>query len=353
MGAVDQGLIYAIMALGVFLTFRILNFADLTVDGSFTAGTATTGVLIVNGMPPVLAIAGGAAAGALAGMLTGILHTRFHIDPLLASILVMLSMYTINLRIMSFAHEGSLIPNVGLFNETTIFSGLFENRAEGSLRGTWVSVAVIGAGVILVAALVVWFLATKFGFAVMTTGDNPGMASAMGININMTKIVTLMVSNGLVGLCGAIWFQYSGYSSIEDGRGMILIGLASVILGNAIFGTRYLWLASLGVVVGAVLYRVVINWALTIEAPSWWPQDMPFIENADVKLMSAALVVLALVLSQSKSANALTTRLSPWRRRSDVPEQMSVAPNQFSPMAEVDAAHEASVVSTSKKRGKK
>ncbi len=349
MGAVDQGLILAIMALGVFLTFRILNFADLTVDGSFTAGTATTGVLIVNGASPVAAIAGGVAAGALAGMLTGILHTKFHIDPLLASILVMMSMYTVNLRIMSFAHDGQLVPNVGLFNETTIFSGLFENRAEGSLRGSWVSVAIIGVGVLVIAALVVWFLSTKFGFAVMTTGDNPGMASAMGISTNMTKIVTLMVSNGLVGLCGAIWFQYSGYSSIEDGRGMILIGLASVILGNAIFGTRFLWLASLGVVVGSVLYRVVINWALNIEPPAWWPQDTPFIENADVKLMSAVLVVLALVVSQSRGAHALVTRLSPWRRRSDVPEQMSVAPNPFSPMAEVDAAHEASVAPFPKK----
>ncbi|MCL2466222.1 MAG: ABC transporter permease [Micrococcales bacterium] len=328
LGAVDQGLITAVLALGVFLTFRILNFADLTVDGSFTAGTASTAILIFNGVPPVVAIGGGIVAGALAGLVTGVLHTKFHIDPLLASILVMLAMYTVNTRIMWMGHDGLHRSNVGLLGKDTIFTPLVENR----LRGTWVSVGCIGAGVLVVAAVMVWFLATKFGFAVMTTGDNPGMASAMGINTAMTKTVTLMVSNGLVGLCGAITAQYVSSSNIEDGRGMILIGLASVILGNAIFGTRYLWLAAIGVVVGAVLYRVAIFWALKWE----------FIENSDMKLMSAVLVVVALVLSQSKSANTLVTKLSPWRQRADIPEQMSVVPNPFSPMAELDAAHQAS-----------
>ncbi|MCL2455391.1 MAG: ABC transporter permease [Micrococcales bacterium] len=337
LGAVDQGLIIALLALGVFLTFRILNFADLTVDGSFTAGTATTAIFIFNGVPPLTATVAGMIAGALAGLMTGVLHTKFHIDPLLASILVMLAMYTINTRIMSLGHDGLERTNVGLLSQTTIFTGLVENR----LRGSWVSVTLIGAGVVIVALVVVWFLNTKFGFAVMTTGDNPGMAAAMGINTTRTKIITLMVSNGLVGLCGAVTAQYVGSSFIEDGRGMILIGLASVILGNAIFGTRYLWLAAIGVVVGAVLYRVAIFWALKWE----------FIKNSDMKLMSAVLVVIALVVSQSKGANALVTRLSPWRRRSDVPEQMSVVPNPFSPMAEVDAAHAAATASQPSKKG--
>ncbi|MCL2850246.1 MAG: ABC transporter permease [Micrococcales bacterium] len=328
LGAVDQGLITALLALGVFLTFRILNFADLTVDGSFTAGTATTAIMIFNGVPPIIAMVGGVAAGAMAGLATGVLHTKFHIDPLLASILVMLAMYTINTRIMWQGHDGIHRSSVGLLRQTTIFTAMVENR----VRGTWVSVTCISIGVVLVAVLVVWFLATKFGFAVMTTGDNPGMAAAMGINTAMTKTVTLMVSNGLVGLCGAVTVQYVGASTIEDGRGMILVGLASVILGNAIFGTRYLWLAAIGVIVGAVLYRVAIFWALKWE----------FIDNADMKLMSALLVVTALVLSQSKNANALVTKLSPWRQRADIPEQMSVVPNPFSPMAEMDAAHQAS-----------
>jgi len=333
LGAVDQGLIYAIMALGVFLTFRILNFADLTVDGSFVAGAGTTAVLIVNGVNPVTATAAGLVAGALAGLLTGVLHTKFHIDPLLASILVMLAMYTVNTRIMSLWNEG-IRTNVGLLGESTIFSNTFFSMPKGSA----LSVYWITLGVAVVAVAMVWFLTTKFGFAVMTTGDNPGMASAMGINTNLTKTVTLMVSNGMVGLCGAVTAQYAGSAYIEDGRGMILIGLASVILGNAIFGTRFLWLAALGVLVGSVLYRVAIFWAL-----KW-----DFLDPTDMKLISAVLIVVALVLSQSKSANAVATRLSPWRRRSDVPEQMSVVPNQFSPMAEIDAAHAASVVATPK-----
>ena len=335
LGAVDQGLIAAIMALGVFLTFRILNFADLTVDGSYTAGAVTTGIMIFNGVPPVPAAVAGMLAGAMAGLATGVLHTKFHIDPLLASILVMLAMYTVNTRILYQGHDGVERSTVGLLNKTTLFTGLVEHR----LRGTWVSVSLIGAGVVVVALAMVWFLSTKFGFAVTTTGDNPDMASAMGISTTLTKIVTLMVSNGLVGLSGAVAAQYGGGATLEDGRGMILVGLASVILGNAIFGTRYLWLAAIGVVVGAVLYRLAIFWALKWE----------FIKNSDMKLISAALVVVALVLSQSKSANALVTRLSPWRRRSDLPEQMSVAPNQFSPMAQVDAAHEASSVALKKR----
>ena len=325
LGAVDQGLITALLALGVFLTFRILNFADLTVDGSFTAGTATTAILVFNGMPLWVAMVGGVAAGALAGLATGILHTKFHIDPLLASILVMLAMYSVNTRIMWLGHDGVHRSTVPLLNKTTIFTALVEHR----LRGTWVSVSLIAAGVVVVAFLVVWFLTTKFGLAVMTTGDNPDMASAMGINITVTKIVTLMVSNGLVGLCGAVTAQYVSTSSIEDGRGMILVGLASVILGNAIFGTRFVWLMTVGVVVGSVLYRVAIFFALQWE----------FIDNSDMKLMSAALVVIALVLSQSRSAHALVTRLTPWKNRATtLPEPMSAVPNEFSPMANIDAA---------------
>ena len=324
LGAVDQGLIYALLALGVFLTFRILNFADLTVDGSFTAGTATCTILIFNGTPFVVATLAGMVAGALAGALTGLLHTKAHIDPLLSSILVMLAMYSINTHILWLGKDGVHRSTVSLLNKHTMFTWIVEQR----LRGTWVSIGYIAIVVIVAALLVNLFLNTKFGLAVMATGDNPAMASAMGISTDTTKIVTLMVSNGLVGLSGAISAQYVGSSAIGDGTGMILIGLASVILGNAIFGTRFLWLATSGVVVGAALYRVAIYFAL-----KW-----QFLDNADMKLMSALLVVLALVLSQWKGAQALVTRLSPWRNKTNTPEPMSVVPNQFSPFAETDAA---------------
>ena len=323
LGAADQGLIYAVLALGVFLTFRILNFADLTVDGSFTAGTATCAILIFNGVSPVVATLAGMVAGACAGALTGLLHTKCHIDPLLSSILVMLAMYSINTHIMWLGKDGVQRSTVPLLGKTTIFTWLVNHR----FRGTWTSVGCIAIGVVVMVLLVNWYLGTKFGLAVMATGDNPGMASALGINTDLTKIVTLMVSNGLVGLTGAVWAQYVGSSAVGDGTGMILIGLASVILGNAIFGTRYVWLMTVGVVVGSVLYRVVIYYAL----------QASFISDVDMKLISAVIVVIALVLSQSKGANALVTKLTPWRKK-DAPEPMTVAPNQFSPFAEVDAA---------------
>jgi len=328
LGAVDQGLIYAVLALGVFLTFRILNFADLTVDGSFTAGTATAAIIIFNDGSPVLAVVAGVLAGAAAGCVTGFLHTKAHIDPLLASILVMLAMYTVNTHIMWFGKDGQHRSNVSLLNKPTIFTPL----VEAGLRASWTSVAVIGLGVVVVAVLLNWFLATKFGLAVMATGDNPAMASSMGISTDFAKIVTLAISNGLVGLAGGVWAQYVGSSAVGDGTGMILIGLASVILGNAIFGTRFMWLMTLGVVVGAVLYRAAIFLALQSD----------FLDAVDMKLISAVLVVIALVLSQSKSAHNLVTKLSPWKQKTDIPEPMSVVPNPFSPLAEADAARHAS-----------
>jgi putative ABC transport system permease protein len=324
LGAVDQGLITAVLALGVFLTFRILNFADLTVDGSFTAGTATCAIVIFNGGSPVVATLAGVGAGALAGMVTGLLHTKFHIDPLLSSILVMLAMYSVNTHIMWLGHDGQHRATVPLLNKTTLFTWIVEHR----LRGTVWSVLMIAAGVLLVWGVVNWFMSTKFGFAVWATGDNPGMAASLGISTDFAKIVTLMLSNGLVGLAGAVTAQYVGSSVIGDGTGMILIGLASVILGNAIFGTRYLWLATLGVIVGSVLYRVFIFYALR------WD----FIDSSDMKLMSAVLVVVALVLSQSKRAKAVAARLSPFKTKPTIPEPMSVVPNPFSPFANVDAA---------------
>ncbi|MDR0489515.1 MAG: ABC transporter permease [Propionibacteriaceae bacterium] len=327
LGAIDQGLITALLALGVFLTFRILNFADLTVDGSFATGTATAAVIIFNGGSPVVATLAGLIAGALAGLVTGFLHTKAHIDPLLSSILVMLALYTVNTRILWMAGSDGRRPStVALLNKEHIFTWLI----KAGLRGSATSILFIGVIVIVVLLIVNWFLSTKFGLAIMATGDNPAMASAMGISTDYTKIVTLMVSNGLVGMAGAMWAQYNGNAAVGDGTGLILVGLASVILGNAIFGTRYVWLMTIGVVVGAVLYRLAIYWALR----------SPFLDASDMKFFSATLVVIALVLSQWKGAQALVTKLSPWRPKEDTPEPMASVPNQFSPFAEVDGAHQ-------------
>jgi putative ABC transport system permease protein len=322
LGAIDQGLICGLLALGVFLTFRILNFADLTVDGSFTTGTATAAILIFNGVNPVLATAAGAIGGALAGTLTGLLHTKCHIDPLLSSILVMLALYSINTRIMWLGVDHQHRSTVPLLNKTTIFSWLVAHR----LRGSATSITLIGLGVLVAVVIVNWYLSTNFGLAVMATGDNPDMAASYGISTDFAKIATLALSNGLVGLCGAVTAQYVGSSAIGDGTGMILTGLASVILGNAIFGTRYLWLATVGVAIGSVLYRVAIFFAL-----KW-----NFLDNSDMKLVTAALVVIALVLTQSSVVKSVANLVSPWRKKPNAPEPMSVTPNVFSPFAAID-----------------
>jgi len=324
LGALDQGLISALVALGVFLTFRILNFADLTVDGSFGAGTAMAAILLFNGTSPLVATLAGALTGATAGCVTGFLHTKAHIDPLLASILVMLAMYSVNTRIMWLGHDGVQRATVPLLGKRTILTTLADNYG----RDSWVTIGAIAAGVLVMVVLVNWFLGTNFGLAVMATGDNPAMASSLGISTDFAKIVTLGVSNGLVGLSGAVWAQYVGTAAVGDGTGWILIGLASVILGNALLGTRYVWLMTAGVVVGSVLYRVAIFLALR------WN----FLSNTDMKFITAALVVIALVMSQSKRVRSFGSWLSPWRRRPEAPEPMAVVPNQFSPFAEADAS---------------
>lgn len=272
--AVELGIIYGVMALGVFLTFRVLNFADLTVDGSFTTGAATAAVAILAGWNPFLAIGAGFATGFAAGLVTGLLHTKGHIDGLLAGILTQIGLWSVNLRIMGSA-------NVPLLRADTAFTPL----REAGLLGSWASVAILAAVVAAVTVLVIWFLTTDFGLAVRATGDNDPMIRSLGVSTDRTKMFTLAMSNGLVGACGAVVAQFQGFADISMGIGLILVGLASVIMGQAVFGQRLLWLSVVAVVFGAVLYRLIIFAALELGLN---PNDMKFI--------TAALVVVALLL---------------------------------------------------------
>ena len=274
-GAVELGLIYAVMALGVYLTFRILNFPDLTVDGSFTTGAATAAVLITGGTSPALATLAGGAAGLVAGIITGLLHAKGGINPLLAGILTQIGLYSINLRIMDGA-------NVPLLREDTLITPLREN----GLLGGAASIAIFGGLAILVKVALDWFLHTDTGLALQATGDNEAMIRSFGVNTDRTKILGLALSNGLVGLCGAVIAQFQGFADISMGIGLIIAGLASVILGQAVFGSRVIVISTLAVVLGSVLYRVAIQLALQV----------PWLEANDMKLVSAVLVVLALVL---------------------------------------------------------
>ncbi len=274
--AVELGLIYAVMAIGVYLTFRILDFPDLTVDGSFTTGASVAAVGLVNGMNPLLATVLAFFAGTIAGIVTGLLHTKGNINPLLAGILTQIGLYSINLRIMGRA-------NVPLLRETTLFTPL----RDAGLTGTWVSVAVLLAVAVAILLVVIWFLHTDTGLAMRATGDNPDMIRSFGVNTDNQKLLGLALSNGLVALSGAMIAQFQGFADIGMGIGLIVAGLASVIIGQALLGRSGIAIAASAVVLGSIMYRVVIQLAL-----------MAGLNPNDMKLISAVLVVLALVLPQ-------------------------------------------------------
>ncbi|HEY4535834.1 MAG TPA: ABC transporter permease [Enteractinococcus sp.] len=308
----ELGLIYAIMALGVYLTFRILNFPDLTVDQSFTTGAATAAILIVNyDFNPVLALGAAFIAGALAGIVTGLLHAKGGINPLLAGILTMLALYSINLRIMGNR------ANVPLLGHDTIYSWFNTNGITG-----WVLVLVLAVVALLFKFLLDWFLGTDMGLGLQATGDNEEMVRSFGVSTDAMKIVGLAVSNGLVGLAGAFIAQKQGSADISMGIGLILVGLASVILGQAllnnrfvtrfadtapgrlIFGTRNreVLIATTAVIIGSIIYRAAVQGALSI---GFNPGDM--------RLISAIIVVLALLIprwrirSRTKSKSPVVT----------------------------------------------
>lgn len=273
-GALELGILYGVMALGVYLTFRVLNFADLTVDGSFTTGGGTAAVLIVAGWNPFAATAMGFVVGFAAGIITGLLHTKGGIDGLLAGILTQIGLWSINLRIMGGA-------NLPLLRQDTVFTPL----RGAKIMGTWGGVGLLAAIVVVLALIVYWFLKTDLGLAIRATGDNDPMITSFGVNTDNTKILALALSNGLVGTAGALVAQYQGFADISMGIGLIVVGLASVIVGQAVIGQSRLLQAILAVVVGAVLYRLIIFAALQVGLN---PNDM--------KLVSAVLVVLALLL---------------------------------------------------------
>ena len=284
-GAVEVGLIYGVMALGVFLTFRVLNFPDLTVDGSFTTGAATAAVGILNGWHPVLATLAGFVTGFLAGAVTGLLHTKGRIDGLLAGILTMIALWSINLRIMGGA-------NIPMLRQEPLFTPL----RDAGILGTWAGAAILAVLVSLLGLIVVWFLTTDLGLSLRATGDNGQMITSFGVSTDFTKTLTLALSNGFVGMCGALVGQYQGFADISMGIGLILVGLASVILGQAVLGQRMLWLAVFAVIVGAVIYRIIIFLALQVG-----------LDPNDMKLITALLVIVALLVPRWKG---LTSRVS-------------------------------------------
>ncbi|MEH6945263.1 ABC transporter permease [Bacillus sp. JJ722] len=294
--SVEAGIIYAIMALGVYLSFRILDFPDLTVDGSFVTGASTASILIINGYSPLLATIVALFAGFLAGSVTGLLHTKGNINPLLSGILMMIALYSINLRIMGKSNipllsEETLVTKIrdswsslGLDNVTgNILSTV---GLEGTLPSGWGILLVMFVVTFIIKLLIDAFLKTDVGLALRATGDNEGMIHSFSANTSNYKVLGLGISNGLVALSGALIAQYGGFSDVGMGIGMIVIGLASVIIGEAVFGAKTIVRATLAVIGGAIIYRIVVTLALQVK----------FLDTGDMKLITAIIVIIALIL---------------------------------------------------------
>ena len=285
-GNVAQGLIWGIMALGVYITFRILDFADLTVDGTLATGGAVAVMLIKGGMHPAMALIFSFLVGMAGGLATGLLHTMLGIPGILASILTQISLYSVNLGIMGKANQ-----SIGLGQKNLVASLRYVTADD---RMFFFAKLIIGC--LILVAILYWLFGTEIGAAIRATGCNEQMARAQGINTNFTKVIALMISNGMVGLCGGIYAQYQGAADVNSGRGAIVIGLAAVIISEVIFGKlcagrKMAFAFTLcAVYVGAILYYIAYTLVLWLKMPSDY-----------MKLFSAVVVACFLAIPYLKA----------------------------------------------------
>ena len=270
LGTLEQSFIFAVMVLGVYISYKILDFPDMTVDGSFPLGAAVAAASIVKGVNPVLALILAMAAGAAAGFITGMIHVKLRVTNLLAGIIVMTGLYSINLRIMGKS-------NIPLFSVKHLFNGN-------------VSAIVVVAVILLIVKLGMDFLLkTKFGFALKALGDNESLIISLGLNEKTLKIYGLMLANSLVALSGAVLAQYQGFADVGMGTGTIITGLASIIIGDALFGKKKVIKISMMVIIGTIIYRTIIALSLKVG-----------MNASDLKLITSALVVIIIFLKEKK-----------------------------------------------------
>ena len=272
-GALELGIIFGLIGMAVFITFRVSDFPDLTIDGTFPLGAATSAALIVYGMNPWLATACAIAAGALAGMATAYLHVRWKIMPLLAGIIIMTALYSINLRIMGQ-------PNIAIFDHPTVFD-------IGLPILVTLSIAAVS-----VAACIIYFLATEYGLGLRASGMNKRVSLALGIHVNKATIVSLAMSNGFVALAGALYAQSQGFADISMGTGIIVVGLAAVIIGQTLIRTRKIAWLVIACILGAIIYRLAIALALNTHALG--------LQASDLNALTAIVVILTLIIPAIK-----------------------------------------------------
>lgn len=290
-GNVSQGLIWGIMAIGVYITYKILDFADLTVDGSIGTGGAVAVMLILNGVPVWLALIAAFAAGCLAGLVTGLLNTLLGIPGILAGILTQIALYSVNLAILGGSNKSISVDKFPL-----LLSSRRVAVSGGFVTFGWE----VGKCLIIVAVLIAalyWFFGTEYGFTIRATGCNPNMARAQGINTKKSTVIALVLSNGLVGLSGGLLAQYQGFADVNMGRGAIVIGLAAVIigevLGSAILGKRFNFVARLSfAAIGAIIYYIVLQIVMLFGLDSTYN-----------KLFSAVVVMIFLAVPYIRNAS--------------------------------------------------
>jgi putative ABC transport system permease protein len=272
MGAIELGLIYSLVTIGIYLTFRVINFPDLTVDGSFTLGAAVTSSLIVAGYHPILATLASIPAGMLAGFITGYLHCKGRVLGLLAGILTMIALYSVNLRIMGR-------PNLTISEDSSIFHYVPHNLPP----------LLLTIGVIILTALaLLLLLRSEFGLSMRATGINAQICKNYGINISTTKIAAIAISNAIVALAGSLFAQINGFADISMGLGTIIIALASIIIGEAIFKSQQILVAIIACSCGAIIYRLIVMVALS--------GDIAGLKSSDLNIITSLIIVLIMVI---------------------------------------------------------
>lgn len=292
-GALAQGLIWGIAAIGIYITYRILDFADLTVDGSLCTGGAVCIMMMLSGHNVFISMLAATAAGMLTGLATGIFHTFMGIPPILSGILTQLALYSVNLEIMGKANQAISVDKYNLLVSLRYIKGVSIYRN---------TILVVAVAIVLLVVLLYWFFGTELGCALRATGCNAGMARAQGINTYFSKVLGLMISNGLVGLSGALLSQYQGFADINMGRGAIVIGLAAVIIGEAVFGRIFhnFGFKLIGVACGSILYYLVLQVVIWMGVdPNW------------LKFFSAVIVAFFLAIPYWEDKYVLKSIIKP------------------------------------------